>query len=567
MSFAVSSTTTSCLASLCDVDVDALLAQPIESSTLSRWERKKLMTTTANCHSITNSSASIHPLTPSRYQSSQPRTPCKSMNNAKPTITTTTAKTPKSSKSSKSSCYNDRFIPSRDNANNDYQLHAFNPMSNENLSGNGPDNRSTPSRLKAEHNAALAKSLFNTEEINSKILTFKSKAPKPTEHHQQNLRVLYTQNKENSSNLYGGQSKQKVLNRHIPSAPERILDAPDLCDDFYVNLLDWSSTNILAVALGPAVYLWDASSGSIDRMCELEEGNDLITSVQFMQDGSHLAIGTSSATNHIQIWNVDQKRKLRSMKGHEARVGSLAWNGPILSSGSRDTSIIHHDVRIGEHRIAQLRSHTQEICGLKWNPEGTQLASGGNDNTALIWDLQSTGAGIVNTYRPRFSFTDACAAVKALAWCPFQRNTLATGAGTADRHIRFYNTNTGVLLNSIDTQSQVTSLQWSKTEKELLSSHGHSNNYLSVWKFPSLVKLADLEGHTSRILHTAISPDGASVVSAAADETIRFWKIWDSVEKKKTSKSNESFYTMQSANAGVNKLSSQRRGALTISMR
>ena len=26
-------------------------------------------------------------------------------------------------------------------------------------------------------------------------------------------------------------------------APERILDAPDLTDDYYLNLLDWSSTN------------------------------------------------------------------------------------------------------------------------------------------------------------------------------------------------------------------------------------------------------------------------------------------------------------------------------------
>ena len=47
------------------------------------------------------------------------------------------------------------------------------------------------------------------------------------------------------------------------------------------------------------------------------------------------------------------------------------------------------------------------------------------------------------------------AAVKALAWCPFQANLLASGGGTADRSIRFWNTHTGALLNSIDTGSQV----------------------------------------------------------------------------------------------------------------
>ena len=44
---------------------------------------------------------------------------------------------------------------------------------------------------------------------------------------------------------------------------------------------------------------------------------------------------------------------------------------------------------------------------------------------------------------------------QALDWCPFQRNLLATGGGTADRHIRFWNAATGTCLNSVDTKSQV----------------------------------------------------------------------------------------------------------------
>jgi cell division cycle protein 20 (cofactor of APC complex) len=40
-----------------------------------------------------------------------------------------------------------------------------------------------------------------------------------------------------------------------------------------------------------------------------------------------------------------------------------------------------------------------------------------------------------------------------------------------------------------------------------------------------MVKIAELTGHTSRVLHMAQSPDGTTVVTAAADETLRFWKI------------------------------------------
>ena len=38
--------------------------------------------------------------------------------------------------------------------------------------------------------------------------------------------------------------------RRMPTAPTRILDAPGLVDDSYLNLISWTSDNILAVALG-----------------------------------------------------------------------------------------------------------------------------------------------------------------------------------------------------------------------------------------------------------------------------------------------------------------------------
>ena len=155
--------------------------------------------------------------------------------------------------------------------------------------------------------------------------------------------------------------------------------------------------------------------------------------------------------------------------------------------------------------------------------------------------------------QPVHRMTAHAAAVKALAWCPFQSNLLASGGGTADRSIKFWNTHTGALLNSIDTGSQVRwrppyigltdcftlpaklhhgllcchskavciqvwsarrpqpssrpragevpglrsltplrvqvcALQWSRHEKEILSSHGFSQNQLCLWKYPSMAK-------------------------------------------------------------------------------
>jgi len=43
--------------------------------------------------------------------------------------------------------------------------------------------------------------------------------------------------------------------RKIASQPYKVLDAPNLVDDFYLNLVDWSPNNQLAVALGSIVYV------------------------------------------------------------------------------------------------------------------------------------------------------------------------------------------------------------------------------------------------------------------------------------------------------------------------
>lgn len=220
------------------------------------------------------------------------------------------------------------------------------------------------------------------------------------------------------------------------------------------------------------------------------------------------------------------------MSGHEARVGALAWNSFIVSSGSRDATIIHHDVRQRDHCVSTLSGHTEEVCGLKYSPDNKYLASGGNDNLVNIW---SSATNSSSPTEPVKVLNAHQAAVRALAWCPWQSNLLATGGGTADRCIKFWNINNGTVVNSVDSKSQVCALLWSKNYKELISAHGYANNQLTIWKYPSMVKQAELTGHTSRVLQIAMSPDGSTVISAAADETLRLWNCFtpDPIKAKK----------------------------------
>ncbi|RZC73105.1 hypothetical protein C5167_048580 [Papaver somniferum] len=305
--------------------------------------------------------------------------------------------------------------------------------------------------------------------------------------------------------------------RKVPRSPYKVLDAPALQDDFYLNLVDWSPNNVLAVGLGNCVYLWNACSSKVTKLCDLGV-DDSVCSVGWANRGTHLAVGTNNGK--VQIWDASRCRRVRTMEGHRLRVGALAWSSSVLSSGSRDKSILQRDIRAQEDFVSKLSGHKSEVCGLKWSYDNRELASGGNDNRLFVWNQHST--------QPVLKYCEHTAAVKAIAWSPHLHGLLASGGGTADRCIRFWNTTTNSHLSCMDTGSQVCNLVWSKNVNELVSTHGYSQNQIIVWRYPTMSKLATLTGHTYRVLYLAISPDGQTIVTGAGDETLRFWNVFPS---------------------------------------
>lgn len=352
--------------------------------------------------------------------------------------------------------------------------------------------------------------------------------------------------------------------RAVSKVPYKVLDAPELMDDFYLNLVDWGSNDMLAVGLGQSVYLWSRETGTVQKLHDFEDQK--VTSVAWIQRGTHLAIGTEKG--ELQIWDTQHHRRLRTMTGHSMRVGSLAWNAHILSTGSRDRTILHRDVRMPQMYLRKLAGHKGEVCGLKWNPDTEQLASGSNDNKIFVWDKMD------ERWQHRWGEQEGGhkAAVKALAWSPHQRGLLASGGGTADRCIKFWNTVstsqtvTGYNGNSIpadqlglgmdlvrspiaepavaavtpnphlirshDTGSQVCNLLFSQRTSELVSTHGFSQHAINIWKYPSMNQVVSLTGHTFRVLYLAMSPDGSTIVTGAGDETLRFWDVFKKREKE-----------------------------------
>ena len=349
--------------------------------------------------------------------------------------------------------------------------------------------------------------------------------------------------------LLANYSVNPTFKRKINLTPERILDAPNLVDDYYLNLLEWGASNILAVALGPEIYLYNGDTSETSLLMSILQdenenmnnsilNNNIITSLSWMNNG--IGIGVGLPTGVLEIWDVNKKVKIREIEAHSDRISSLAWNGYVVSTGSKDKLIKNFDVRIQDSEISKIRQHKQEVCALRYSLEGDLLASGGNDNTSYIWDIRKLNNKLLNI--SNLNEVNAClkpllvnnfhtAAVKAMSWCPWQRHVLATGGGSKDRTIKIFNCDNNKIIKNVDTGSQVCSIVWNKKEREIISSHGFNKNQITIWNYQKMKKNCELKGHMSRVLYLTISPDENYICSGSGDETLRFWKINDEIQE------------------------------------
>lgn len=195
--------------------------------------------------------------------------------------------------------------------------------------------------------------------------------------------------------LYGKKGS-RTTRRPLQSTPIKILDAPGLEDDFYLNLLDWEAKNNRVSVLlgGNEVYFWNANNltsdpsstatttttsslGRLGSNANFDKGCVIKWSTL---NQSHLAIGTKNGI--VEIWDAERSVRLHNWLGHSGnRCGVLSWTPTTagtnfdgqLSSGGRDNRIIHYDLRTARGIVSTTgKGHTQEVCGLKYDHYGSR---------------------------------------------------------------------------------------------------------------------------------------------------------------------------------------------------
>lgn len=111
-------------------------------------------------------------------------------------------------------------------------------------------------------------------------------------------------------------------------------------------------------------------------------------------------------------------------------MGAISIHRDLLLTGSRDKKLMLQDFRCGHSEGLQFNGPKQEICGLKWSPDGDYFAVGSNDNSLMVFSPKTRFAIMKKRHK---------AAVKAIAWSPNHRGMLASGGGTADCMIKLWN--------------------------------------------------------------------------------------------------------------------------------
>ena len=150
----------------------------------------------------------------------------------------------------------------------------------------------------------------------------------------------------------------------------------------------WSPTGrILASGSVVSVIFWDRGTGEqLWRLTGKQSVTTSACSLAWSPDGQTLAIGTGFIDGDIQLWDITNKKQIRTLKGHNDLVFSIAWSpdGQLFASGSNDATVRLWNMK-SKHPILTLTGHSQAVLCVAWSPDGQILASASSDRTIQLW--------------------------------------------------------------------------------------------------------------------------------------------------------------------------------------